>query len=68
MFVQVVEKQQILNVKFKIIGNFVYELVFVFNNEDNNEVVWMWVFEGVMFEKKNVFFCEKYCRFMVGKK
>ncbi|KAK0728003.1 hypothetical protein B0T26DRAFT_738496 [Lasiosphaeria miniovina] len=48
------EKEALLKVKVKTIGNLVHASVPVSNNEDNNTVERTWTPEGVAFEKKNV--------------
>lgn len=48
------EKEALLKVKVKTIGNLVHASVPVSNNEDNNTVERTWAPKGVAFEKKNV--------------
>ncbi|KAK3359266.1 hypothetical protein B0T25DRAFT_92085 [Lasiosphaeria hispida] len=49
-----VEKEKLLKVKVKAIGNIVHESVPISNNEDNNTVERTWAPEGVAFEKRDV--------------
>jgi seryl-tRNA synthetase len=49
-----VEKEKLLKVKVKTIGNIVHASVPVSNNEDNNTVERTWAPEGATFEKRDV--------------
>ncbi|KAK4453610.1 serine--tRNA ligase, cytoplasmic [Podospora aff. communis PSN243] len=48
------EKEKLLKVKVRTIGNIVHASVPVSNNEDNNTVERTWAPDGVAFEKRNV--------------
>lgn len=48
------EKEKLLKIKVKGIGNYVHDSVPISNNEDNNRVERTWAPEGVEFEKRNV--------------